>query len=103
MRIKKTLFAASLTIVVLTACASPTIAPESNTLSAEILLRAELLTGETDVTELGDVAILEMDPSMLAFLDEHSEITEQISDAADVYDVPEIKRLLAELANRLIR
>ncbi len=71
MRIQKRCFLSSLTIVFLTACASPTIAPESNTLSAEVLLRAEPLTGEADVPELNDIDVLALDQGMLTFLDEH--------------------------------
>jgi tetratricopeptide (TPR) repeat protein len=71
MRIQKRCFLLSLTIVFLTACASPTIAPESNTLSAEVLLRAEPLTGEADVPELNDIDVLALDQGMLTFLDEH--------------------------------
>jgi len=58
-------------IVFLTACASPTIAPESNTLSVEVLLRAEPLTGEDDVPELNDIDVLALDQGMLTFLDKH--------------------------------
>jgi tetratricopeptide (TPR) repeat protein len=71
MRIKNRCFLSSLTIVFLTACASPTIAPESNTLSAEVLLRAEPLTGEADVPELNDIDVLALDQGMLTFLDKH--------------------------------
>lgn len=71
MRIKIRRFLSSLTIVFLTACAAPTIAPESNTLSAEVLLRAEPLTGETDAPELDDVDVLALNLDMLTFLDEH--------------------------------
>jgi len=71
MRIQKRCFLSSLTIVFLTACASPTIAPESNTLSAEVLLRAEPLTGEADVPELDDIDVLALDQEMLTFLDKH--------------------------------
>jgi len=71
MRIVACPFVAPLIIVLLTACAGPTIAPESNTLSTDVLLRAEPLTGETDVTELNDVDVLEMNRDMLAFLDDN--------------------------------
>ena len=71
MRIQKRCFLSSLTIVFLTACASPTIAPESNTLSAEVLLRAEPLTGAADVPELDDIDVLALDQKMLTFLDKH--------------------------------
>ena len=71
MRIQKRCFLSSLTIVFLTACASPTIAPESNTLSAEVLLRAEPLTGAADVPELDDIDVLALDQEMLTFLDKH--------------------------------
>lgn len=71
MRIKNWCFLSSLTIVFLTACAGSPIAPESSTLSAEVLLRAEPLTGEADVPELNDIDVLALDQSMLTFLDEH--------------------------------
>lgn len=71
MRIKSWCFLSSLAIVFLTACASPTIAPESNTLSAEVLLRAEPLTGVADVPELNDIDVLALDQGMLTFLDKH--------------------------------
>jgi Flp pilus assembly protein TadD len=71
MRIVESLFFASLIIVFLTACVGPTIAPESNTLSADVLLRAEPLTGDNDLANLSDVNVLEMDRDMLAFLDDN--------------------------------
>lgn len=71
MRIKNRCLLASLTIVFLTACASPTLVPESNILSAEVLLRAEPLTGQTDVPELNDIDVLVLDQDMLTFLDKH--------------------------------
>lgn len=71
MRVKSWCFLSSLAVVFLTACASPTIAPESNTLSAEVLLRAEPLTGEADVPELDDIDVLALDQGMLTFLDKH--------------------------------
>ncbi len=71
MCIKNRCFLPSLTIVFLTACASPTIAPESNVLSAEVLLRAEPLTGESDVPVLDDIDVLVLDQEMLTFLDKH--------------------------------
>jgi tetratricopeptide (TPR) repeat protein len=71
MRMKNKCFLSSLTIVFLSACAGPTIAPESNTLSAEVLLAAEPLTGETDVPDVNDIDVLVLDQDMLAFLDEH--------------------------------
>jgi Flp pilus assembly protein TadD len=71
MRIVESLFFASLIIVILTACAGPTIAPESNTLSSDVLLRAEPLTGEIDLADLSDVDVLEMSRDMLAFLDDN--------------------------------
>jgi Flp pilus assembly protein TadD len=71
MCIKNRCFLPSLTIVFLTACASPTIAPESNVLSAEVLLRAEPLTGESDVPALDDVDVLVLNQEMLTFLDKH--------------------------------
>ena len=71
MRIKNRCLLASLTIVFLTACASPTSVPESNILSAEVLLRAEPLTGQTDVPELNDIDVLALDQAMLTFLDKH--------------------------------
>lgn len=49
----------------------PTLAPESNTLSAEVLLGGEPLTGGADVPELNDIDVLVLDQSMLTFLDEH--------------------------------
>jgi len=60
-----------LTIVFLTACATPTIAPESYSLSDEVLLRAKPLAGETDVPELNDTNVLALDQGMQMFLDEH--------------------------------
>ncbi len=60
-----------LTILMLTACASPTIAPDSESISTRVLLRAEPLTGRSDVPELNDVDVLALDQSALAFLDEH--------------------------------
>jgi Flp pilus assembly protein TadD len=71
MRIKNRNFLLSLAIVFFSACAAPTVAPESNTLSSEDLLRAEPLTGETDIPELDDIDVLALDQDMLAFLDEH--------------------------------
>jgi len=71
MRIKNRCFLPSLAIVFVTACASPTIAPESNILSVEVLLRAEPLTGESDVPVLDDIDILVLDQEMLTFLDKH--------------------------------
>jgi Flp pilus assembly protein TadD len=61
----------SLTILILAACASPTIAPDGDPISATILLRAEPLTGNADLPELNDVDVLALDQSALAFLDEH--------------------------------
>lgn len=71
MRIKNRYFLASSMLVLLAACASPTIAPESNALTAEALLRAEPLTGAADVPELNDVDVLVLDEEMVAFLDEY--------------------------------
>jgi len=71
MYIRSGCFLPSLTIVFLTACASPTLAPDSNILSTEDLLRAEPLTGEADVPELNDIDVLGLDQEMLSFLDEH--------------------------------
>lgn len=58
-------------IAFLPACAGPMIAPDSNTLSAQVLLRAEPLTGETDVAELADIDVLVLDQNMRAFLNEN--------------------------------
>jgi Flp pilus assembly protein TadD len=72
MSINNGCFLPSLTFVFLTACASPTIAPDSNILSTEVLLRAEpLLAGEADVPELDDIDVLALNQEMLAFLDKH--------------------------------
>ena len=46
-------------------------APESRTLSAEVLLRAEPLTGPTDLPDLNDIDVVALDQDMLTFLDEH--------------------------------
>lgn len=58
-------------IVGLSACSGPTIAPESKTLSAKELLRAEPLTGEQDVPALEDIDVLALDDEMLGFIDEN--------------------------------
>jgi Flp pilus assembly protein TadD len=58
-------------LVLLTGCANSTIAPHGDTISAEILLRAEPLTGNSDLPELNDVDVLALDQSALDFLDEH--------------------------------
>lgn len=71
MRITCKSFLSSLTFALLTACASPTIAPDSNTISPDILFRAEPLTGIADLPALDDVDVLALDQSMLSFLDEH--------------------------------
>ena len=71
MRINNRCFLPFLTILCLGACASPGIAPESRTLSAEVLLRASPLTGGTDVPELPDIDVLRVNAAMQAFLDEH--------------------------------
>ena len=71
MRIKNGCVLLSLAIVFFSACSGPTIAPESKTLSTEELLRAEPLTGPTDVPELDNIDILTLDQDMLAFLDEN--------------------------------
>jgi Flp pilus assembly protein TadD len=71
MRIKSKYFLSSLVIVFLSACAGPTIAPESNTISVEVLLEAEPLTGKTDVPDVNDIDVLVLDQNMVAFLDEH--------------------------------
>lgn len=71
MHIKNYRFLSSLTLVFLTACAGPPVAPVSSSLAADVLLRAAPLTGEADVPALDDVDVLALDQSMLAFLDEH--------------------------------
>jgi len=71
MRIKNGSFLLPLVIVFFSACSGPTIAPESKTLSTEELLRAEPLTGTTDVPELDDVDVMALDEDMLTFLGEH--------------------------------
>ncbi len=64
-------FLLSLAMAFLTACTGPTIAPDSRSLSTEELLRAEPLTGPTDVPELEDIDVLALDQDMLDFLNEH--------------------------------
>ena len=64
-------FLLSLALALLTACTGPTIAPDSKSLSTEELLRAEPLTGPTDVPELEDIDVLALDQDMLDFLNEH--------------------------------
>lgn len=71
MRINNRCFLAFVATLCLGACASPGIAPESRTLSAEVLLRASPLTGGTDVPELPDIDVLRVNAAMQAFLDEH--------------------------------
>ena len=71
MRIRNSCFVSFFIIVVLPACAGPTIAPGSSSLSAEALLAAKPLTGNTDLPEVNDVDVLAMDQEMLRFLDEH--------------------------------
>ena len=71
MRIRYSYFLSSLIVVLLTACAGPTIVPESSSLSVEALLAAEQLTGETDLPEVNDIDVLAMDQDMLRFLDKH--------------------------------
>ena len=71
MRITKLTLLLPLTIVLLAGCAGPTIAPESHTLSVADLLRAEPLTGASDVPELETADVLALDADMLAFLDEN--------------------------------
>lgn len=71
MHIKNRRLLSVLAIICLTACAGPTIAPETSALSAAVLLRAEPLTGEADLPELNDIDVLELDQGMLAFLDQH--------------------------------
>ena len=55
----------------LAACASPTIAPESKPLDANTILRAEPLTGPTDLPDVADVDVLALSDDMRAFLEEH--------------------------------
>lgn len=71
MRIRNQRFLSYMTLVALAACAGPPVALQSNPLSADVLLRAEPLTGDTDVPALDDVDVLALDQNMLAFLDEH--------------------------------
>ncbi len=71
MRIRYSYFLSSLIVVLLTACAGPTIVPESSSISVEALLAAKQLTGETDLPEVNDVDVLAMDQDMLRFLDKH--------------------------------
>jgi Flp pilus assembly protein TadD len=70
-RIKFRTLLSSLTFAFLAACASPTIAPDSEPLSREVLLRAAPLTGSADLAELDDIDVLALDHSMRSFLDEH--------------------------------
>lgn len=60
-----------LCLALLTACASPTLAPPSDRISAQTLLRAEPLTGNSDLPELRDVDVLALDRNALDFIDEH--------------------------------
>jgi len=71
MRIRYSHFLSSLIVVLLTACAGPTIVPESSSISVEALLAAKQLTGETDLPEVNDVDVLAMDQDMLGFLNKH--------------------------------
>jgi Flp pilus assembly protein TadD len=64
-------FLLSLAMAFLTACTGLTIAPDSRSLSTEELLRAEPLTGPTDVPELEDIDVLALDQDMRDFLNEH--------------------------------
>jgi tetratricopeptide (TPR) repeat protein len=64
-------FLALLIMFCMSACAGPTLAPADNTLSEKVLLDAQPLLGDTNLAELDDVHVLEMDQRMLAFLDEH--------------------------------
>lgn len=57
--------------VFLTACASPIIAPADSSISTVELLRAEPLTGPSDVPELDSVDVLALSEDMHAFLDQH--------------------------------
>lgn len=60
-----------LTVFFLTACTGTSVVPFNNSLSAADLLRAEPLTGPTDVPELGDADVLGLDQGMRDFLDAH--------------------------------
>ncbi|MGB5630068.1 MAG: tetratricopeptide repeat protein [Woeseiaceae bacterium] len=71
MRIVHRCFLLSLAMAFLTACTGLTIAPDSRSLSTEELLRAEPLTGPTDVPELEDIDVLALDQDMRDFLNEH--------------------------------
>ena len=60
-----------LVIFSLGACASPMTVPQGSALTTDELLRAQPLTGETDVPALADVDVLEVDQDMLQFLAAH--------------------------------
>jgi Flp pilus assembly protein TadD len=60
-----------LAFALLAACASPSMAPDSNPISPEKLLRAEPLTGMSGLHDVNDVDVLALDQRMLSFLDEH--------------------------------
>lgn len=71
MKTIKWLYLAPLVIVLMAGCASPTIVPDVSSLSASVLLRAEPLTGLTNVPDLEDVDVLLLNQDMLDFLDEN--------------------------------